>query len=349
MPYNHSIKAASPSGTAYTGRADGLFSLNEQVRFKSSGLWATAISAPSAPTVGTATATGITTATVAYTAPASNGGSNITSYTATSSPGGITGTLSQAGSGTITVSGLLTSTSYTFTVTATNSIGVSPLSAASNSITTLAPPPPTTIGQSYGGGFYAGKISTSGNGVATHYLIVAPKATGQALNKWCSSANATTGVTSVIDGITNTNTLYGLGSTYEAATFCKTLTIGGYSDWYLPSVKELEILYYFLRPTADSNYFIENGGFNAYAVSPQPNNTNYTDTVPGVTVSGINFRAGESEAFDGTPNYQYWTSTEGASNWARIKYFGGANSGHDGSGDGKTSTYRARAVRRVAV
>ena len=35
-------------------------------------------------------------------------------------------------------------------------------------------PPPTVIGQAYGGGFYAGQISTTANGVATHYLIIAP-------------------------------------------------------------------------------------------------------------------------------------------------------------------------------
>jgi len=93
---------------------------------------------PGAPTIGTATATGVTTATVAYTAPASDGGATITTYTATSSPSGITGTLSQSGSGTITVTGLTGSTSYTFTVTATNSAGTSAASAASNSITTSA-------------------------------------------------------------------------------------------------------------------------------------------------------------------------------------------------------------------
>ena len=95
---------------------------------------------PSAPTVGTATATSDTTATVTFTAPASDGYSTITTYTATSSPGGITGTLSQAGSGTITVSGLTQLTSYTFTVTATNTLGTSSPSASSNSITTSAPP-----------------------------------------------------------------------------------------------------------------------------------------------------------------------------------------------------------------
>ena len=98
-----------------------------------------AASLPGAPTIGTATATGSSTATVAYTAPASNGGSTILSYTAVSSPGGITGTLSQSGSGTITVSGLTALTSYTFVVYATNAIGNSPNSASSNSITTAAP------------------------------------------------------------------------------------------------------------------------------------------------------------------------------------------------------------------
>jgi hypothetical protein len=93
---------------------------------------------PNAPTIGTATATGPTTATVTYTAPAYDGGATIISYTAVSSPGGITGTLSQAGSGTITVSGLTAATSYTFTVYATNSVGNSASSAASNSITTTS-------------------------------------------------------------------------------------------------------------------------------------------------------------------------------------------------------------------
>ena len=99
----------------------------------------TTYTVPGAPTIGTATAIGSTTATVTFTQPASNGGSTITSYTATSSPGGITGTLSQAGSGTITVNGLTPSTSYTFTVTATNSVGTGSASSASNSTTTTAP------------------------------------------------------------------------------------------------------------------------------------------------------------------------------------------------------------------
>jgi hypothetical protein len=91
---------------------------------------------PGAPTIGTATA-GNAQASVAFTAPAVTGGPAITSYTATSSPGGITGS---AASSPITVTGLTNGTAYTFTVTATNSIGTGPASAASNSVTPSAAP-----------------------------------------------------------------------------------------------------------------------------------------------------------------------------------------------------------------
>ena len=126
-------------------------------------------SVPGAPTIGLATATGATTATVAFTAPASDGGSTITTYTATSSPGNITGTLSQAGSGTITVTGLTASTSYTFTVTATNSVGTSSASAASNSITTSAAtsPPVNTVAPVVSGTASFGSTLSTTNGTWT--------------------------------------------------------------------------------------------------------------------------------------------------------------------------------------
>jgi hypothetical protein len=94
-----------------------------------------AATVPDAPTIGTVTA-GDAQATVNFTAPASNGGAAITGYTVTSNPGGITAT--GAGSP-ITVNGLTNGTAYTFTVTATNGVGTSADSAASNSVTPQAP------------------------------------------------------------------------------------------------------------------------------------------------------------------------------------------------------------------
>ncbi len=69
---------------------------------------------------------------MSFSAPSSNGGAAISKYTVTSSPGGKTAT----GTGSpITVTGLTNGTSYTFTVTATNSAGTGPASAASNAVT----------------------------------------------------------------------------------------------------------------------------------------------------------------------------------------------------------------------
>lgn len=100
---------------------------------------------PDAPTIGTATVNQLT-ATVPFTAPTFNGNATIIKYTATSSPGGKTGSITQAGSGSVTVTGLSYSTSYAFTVVATNEIGDSIASSVSNSISTPTVPSQPTVG-----------------------------------------------------------------------------------------------------------------------------------------------------------------------------------------------------------
>ncbi len=92
-------------------------------------------SVPGTPTNVTATG-GNAQATVSWDAPISDGGSPITQYTVTASPGGATA--NTAGTS-VTVTGLTNGTAYTFTVTATNSVGTGPASAASNAVTPTAP------------------------------------------------------------------------------------------------------------------------------------------------------------------------------------------------------------------
>ncbi len=97
---------------------------------------------PPAPSMNRAIA-GNTRVTVAFTTPDSNGGSTITRYTATSSPGGIS-SLCNVPCSSIVVSGLTNGTSYTFTVTATNSSGTGPPSGISNAATPLSTNPTGT-------------------------------------------------------------------------------------------------------------------------------------------------------------------------------------------------------------
>lgn len=291
---------------------------------------------PGAPTIGTATAASSTTATVVYTAPASNGGATITVYTATSSPSGITGTLSQAGSGTITVSGLTQETSYTFTVTATNSAGTSAASAASNSITTPITPP-STIGQAFAGGFYAGQIGVSS--VATHYLVASPLSSGGDKKKWKNANTATSGADSDINGPQNTADMVADGDStvYPCAHFCNDLVIGGYTDWYMPANNELEVCYYNLKPGTQSN--VTSSGINPNAVPARA--SNYTAGDPAQT-SATAFRTGGAQAFVADLT---WSSTEFSnSSSKRQAFYNGTQSTVI-----KTATYYVRAIRRVPV
>jgi hypothetical protein len=90
---------------------------------------------PGAPTAVSVTASA-TAAVVTFTAPVFTGGDSITGYTATASPGGATAT---GPTSPITVTGLASGTAYTFTVTATNTIGTGPASTASSATTPKAP------------------------------------------------------------------------------------------------------------------------------------------------------------------------------------------------------------------
>ncbi|GAB3443519.1 hypothetical protein GCM10027517_22100 [Phycicoccus ginsengisoli] len=116
--------------------------------YKSTNYWVdvvfttSAAAAPGAPS-GVSAVAGNASAVVSWSAPSSDGGAAISSYTVTPYAGSVAGTpVVVSGSPpatSATVSGLTNGTAYTFTVSATNSVGTGPASAASAAVTPSAP------------------------------------------------------------------------------------------------------------------------------------------------------------------------------------------------------------------
>jgi hypothetical protein len=51
------------------------------------------------------------------------------------------------------------------------------------------------IGAAYEGGFFAGQISTAGNGIADYNLVIAPVSSGESSEQWKTSNTTTAGTT----------------------------------------------------------------------------------------------------------------------------------------------------------
>jgi hypothetical protein len=142
----------------------------------------------------------------------------------------------------------------------------------------------------------------------------------------------------VIDGPANSAAMN--SATYPAAQFCEGLTIGGFSDWYMPAKNELDICYFGLKPTTASNTTLHGTNLNAVPTRT----SNYTTGTPAQTSAAAFITGTGAEAFTAST---YWNSTQkiGVPNGGGITYF---NNGYF-NGDSKLNTFRVRATRRVAV
>jgi hypothetical protein len=157
----------------------------------------TPVTVPGAPTAVTATPAD-TTATVSWTPPSAYG-NQVIGYTVTASPGGATVTV--AGTSTAaTVTGLTDGTSYTFSVTATDSAGTGPASAASNAVTPgPVPGPPTQV------------LATAGSAAANVSWTAPTNAGGSAISGYTVTATpggatvtvAGTVTSAAVTGLTN--------------------------------------------------------------------------------------------------------------------------------------------------
>jgi hypothetical protein len=156
---------------------------------------------------------------------------------------------------------------------------------------------------------------------------------------WKNAGTTTPGADSDINGPQNTADMVADGNStvYPCAHFCNDLVIGGFSDWYMPAKNELEVCYFNLKPTANTNN--TSSGINPNAVPARA--SNYTSGNPAQT-SVAAFQTGGAEAFT---DANYWSSTDQSAPYARLQEFKVGLQQYAS----KTNSFRVRAVRRVAV
>jgi len=197
-----SLASRSSTRTGFVAASAALLSLASSLAAPLS-----AQTVPAAPTGLAATLVAtpgvIGTATMTWVAPASNGGSTITGYNVTSSPAGLT--CSTGGALTCSLSGLLPSTSYLFTVTASNTVGTGPASAPLTFLTPGVPGAPAWLTATPGNGSivlnWGAPATDGGSGVSSYQTYCTPG--GQ--SAWGAGSNVWT-----LGGLTN-GTLYTCG------------------------------------------------------------------------------------------------------------------------------------------
>ena len=131
-------------------------------------------------------------------------------------------------------------------------------------------------------GYYLG---LAGDG--TSYMYVEPLSDVRLA--W-GSYGTVRGTISTTNGLVNTNTLYAFGSAAHPAAYrCKTLTVGGYNTWYLPSEYECSILNINQNtvPFATSNGFVGAQHWTSTEVDANNAKRWYFDPLTGNGFSGV--------------------------------------------------------------
>jgi hypothetical protein len=275
---------------------------------------------PLAPTIGTATVSGLT-ASVPFTGPADFGDAAITSYTAIPSPTTSPATFSSASSP-ISVTGLAQSTTYTFTVTATNSYGTSNASSASNSITTASVPGAPT------------SVTVSDPGTDGYALVswTAPASNGgSAITDYTVqySSNSGSSWTTFSDGTSTSTSATVTGLTLDTAYIFRVAAVNaiGTGSYSTASAS-------FTPVAHDSGALIP---LQVVTVGPsgasEINFTNIPSTYKHLQIRVMNYRAGEGNSL----KVQFNSDT--GSNYSRHIIYGGGSGGVITAGNATNATF----------
>lgn len=186
------------NGVAYTFTVKAINAVGNSAASSASNSVTPANQPPEAPTNVFATVTGAAAqAVVTWSAPIENGGRPVTSYTINPIPSGtpVTITATDASGSVVTtgtVTGLTNGAAYTFTVTATNSVGTSSASSGSNSVTPYTVPnAPTSVSEVFDPSALSGaSLWLDASDSSTLTLVNTNQLTAWA-NKISGGANAT--------------------------------------------------------------------------------------------------------------------------------------------------------------
>lgn len=207
--------------------------------------------------------------------------------------------------------------------------------------------------------------------MARYRMIVAPKSTGEisGTSLVASASIFTPPIVTLNEGLLATESLLNGDESGDspAAEWVSSLSIGGYTDWFIPAINQLELAYRNLKPTDDNNFTVDiSPGESNYRYEtmgayvpdyPIPMGANpnsvpvggaYTTSVPSRTPL-TDFQSGGSQALYDSVNTFYWSSSFylSAMYW-RMTFSSSSQSGRQ-LGATKNQANRIRAFRRSII